>query len=56
VEYCVQWTPAASLEEYWGGGLRQRQTKQFALAGAVFDQGDGGVHYHYIEGYQQGMC
>ena len=30
-------TPAASLGEYWGAGLRQRQAKQFALAWAVFD-------------------
>jgi hypothetical protein len=27
-------------------GLGQRQAKQFALAGAVFDQEDGGVRHH----------
>ena len=27
-------------------GLRERQTKQLAFAGAVFDQEDGGVHHH----------
>jgi len=27
-------------------GLRQREAKQFALAGAVFDQEDGGVRHH----------
>ena len=36
--------------------LDQCQAKQFALAGAVFDQEDGGVRHHYIGGYQQGMC
>ena len=29
-------------------GLDQRQAKQLALAGAVFDQEDGGVRHHYI--------
>ena len=43
----VETTPAASLGEYWGAGLRQRQAKQFALAWAVFDQEDGGLP-HYI--------
>ena len=27
-------------------GLRQRQANEFALAGAVFDQEDGGVRHH----------
>ena len=27
-------------------GSRQRQAKEFALAGAVFDQEDGGVRHH----------
>ena len=27
-------------------GLRQREAKQFALAGAVFDQEDGVVRHH----------
>jgi hypothetical protein len=51
----VETTPAASLGEYWGAGLRQRQTKQFALARAVFDQEDEGA-LPYKEGNQQGMC
>lgn len=29
-------------------GMRQREAKQFALAGAVFDQEDGGVRHHII--------
>jgi len=37
-------------------GLRERQAKQFALAGAVFDQEDGGMCHHYIKGHEQGMC
>ena len=31
-------------------GLNQREAEQFALAGAVFDQEDGGVRHHYIRG------
>jgi hypothetical protein len=42
----VETTPAASLGEYWGAGLRQRQVREFALTGAVFDQEDGGVRHH----------
>ena len=37
-------------------GLNQREAEQFALAGAVFDQEDGGVRHHYIKGHEQGMC
>ena len=44
------------IESAVESGLGQCQTKEFALAGAVFDQEDGGVRHHYIEGYQQGMC
>jgi hypothetical protein len=36
--------------------LDQCEAKEFALAGAVFDQENGGVCHHYIGGYQQGMC
>ena len=35
-------------------GLRQCEAKEFALAGAVFDQEDGGVRHHYIEGTSAG--
>ena len=35
-------------------GLRQRQAEQFALAGAVFDQEDGGVCHHIYNGYSAG--
>ena len=34
----VETTPAASLGEYWGAGLRQRQMKPFAFVGVVFNQ------------------
>jgi hypothetical protein len=34
------------IEDDTEGGLEQRQAKEFALAGAVFDQEDGGVRYH----------
>ena len=38
-------------------GLSQCEAKEFALAGAVFDQEDGGVRHHYNIGrYQQGVC
>ena len=30
-------------------GLGERQAKEFALAGAVFDQEDGGMRHHYRE-------
>ena len=31
-------------------GLRQCEAKQFALAGAVFDQEDGGMRHHICRG------
>ena len=34
-------------------GLRQREAKQFALAGAVFDQEDGGMCHHYRRGHRR---
>lgn len=37
-------------------GLRQREAKEFALAGAVVDQEDGVMRHHYREEYQQGLC
>ena len=37
--------------------LHQCEAKEFALAGAVFDQEDGGVvRHHYTGGNEQGMC
>ena len=35
-------------------GLRQREAKEFALAGAVFDQEDGGVRHHLYRGTSAG--
>jgi hypothetical protein len=52
----VETTPAASLGGYWGADVRQSEVRQFALAWAVFDQEDGGVRHHNIEGHQPGMC
>jgi hypothetical protein len=34
------------IERHVETGLRQREAKQFALAGAVFDQEDGGMRHH----------
>ena len=42
------------IEDDIEGGLDQRQAKEFALAGAVFDQEDGGVRYHIIRGISAG--
>ena len=42
----VEPTPATSLGEYWGADLRQCEAKQFTLAGAVFDQENGGMRHH----------
>lgn len=41
----METTPAASLGEYWETGQRQSRAKEFALAGAVFGQENGGVYH-----------
>jgi hypothetical protein len=38
------------IQRYIEAGLGERQAKEFALAGAVFDQEDGGGRHHYIRG------
>jgi hypothetical protein len=36
--------------EYLDADFRQRQMKPFAFAGAVFNQEDAGVRYHFYSG------
>jgi hypothetical protein len=52
VERCIR--VMLRIEGDIEASLHQRQAKEFALAGAVFDQEDGGVRHH-IEGISAGI-